>query len=360
MNHCLDVLRSRQSRMGQQTDSLDEEAAPDAAGGAGAGRGEPDRSGAGDRAAAAGVPGGVPAARRRGVRASGGRHDSGDFGRHVEIAGAQGAAADSHVSDAADESSVQASADRVEAMSCADYSEAIAEFVDGTLDPAQQRALERHVEGCAACRALVADLKSIQAAAFTLDRHRAARTCLRTPCARASPTSRCRQRAGGCSRGRASRTARGVWLAAAAALLVATMAGIYSAVRRPTPHADDAAERPRRGEPADVVASVQAELAGRRGALRQGDPGARADRQTDSGALDPQVAGVLQKNLQVIDQAIGESRAALQDAAGQRATRRTVCSTRCARRSRCCSRPSNSSTRCARAIRPKPDASFRD
>jgi RNA polymerase sigma-70 factor, ECF subfamily len=28
MNHCLDVLRSRQSRMGQQTDSLDEEGAP--------------------------------------------------------------------------------------------------------------------------------------------------------------------------------------------------------------------------------------------------------------------------------------------------------------------------------------------
>jgi RNA polymerase sigma-70 factor, ECF subfamily len=27
MNHCLDVLRSRQSRMGQQTDSLDEESA---------------------------------------------------------------------------------------------------------------------------------------------------------------------------------------------------------------------------------------------------------------------------------------------------------------------------------------------
>src|SRR4029079_2184012 len=28
MNHCLDVLRSRQARMGQQTDSLDEDAAP--------------------------------------------------------------------------------------------------------------------------------------------------------------------------------------------------------------------------------------------------------------------------------------------------------------------------------------------
>jgi hypothetical protein len=32
---------------------------------------------------------------------------------------------------------------------------------------------------------------------------------------------------------------------------------------------------------------------------------------SDGGALDPQLAGVLQKNLQVIDQAIGESRAAL-------------------------------------------------
>src|SRR5918998_1973676 len=55
-------------------------------------------------------------------------------------------------------------------MKCSDYSEAIAEFVDGALDPARQRELERHVEGCPACRSLVADLKSIQAAAFTLDR----------------------------------------------------------------------------------------------------------------------------------------------------------------------------------------------
>ncbi len=56
-------------------------------------------------------------------------------------------------------------------MTCRDYNDAIAESLDGTLDPAKQRALERHVEGCEACRALVADLRSIQAAAFTLDRH---------------------------------------------------------------------------------------------------------------------------------------------------------------------------------------------
>ena len=61
----------------------------------------------------------------------------------------------------------------------------------------------------------------------------------------------------------------------------------------------------------------------------------------DTGELDPQVAAVLQKNLTVIDQAITESRAALQLAAVEHRTRRTGCSTRCARRSRCCSRPSN-------------------
>jgi anti-sigma factor RsiW len=56
-------------------------------------------------------------------------------------------------------------------MSCNDYRDAIAEFVDGSLDATGRRALERHVEGCADCRALVGDLKSIQAAAFTLQRH---------------------------------------------------------------------------------------------------------------------------------------------------------------------------------------------
>src|SRR5918997_108830 len=111
-------------------------------------------------------------------------------------------------------------------MSCNDYSASLAEFVDGVLDLARQRELERHVESCPACRALVADLKSIQAAAFTLDR-------IELP-AHLLPALRLRIAEEPLpGRGRLlgfpkSRSAMAAWLAAAAALLLITSAGIFS------------------------------------------------------------------------------------------------------------------------------------
>jgi hypothetical protein len=194
-------------------------------------------------------------------------------------------------------------------MSCHDYREAIAEFVDGALDPARQRELERHVEGCPACRALVADLKTIQAAAFTLDRidlppHLL--PAIRARLANEPPAARGRLMAFPVSSG-----ARMAWLAAAAALLLITTAGIVSLMRPAPPHADQAVVEPA-ASPADPVASVQAELQlateHYEKAIQQLEEIARSD---DS-ALDPQVAAVFQKNLQVIDQAIDESRSALQ------------------------------------------------
>jgi anti-sigma factor RsiW len=195
-------------------------------------------------------------------------------------------------------------------MSCTDYSEAIAEFVDGTIDPVKQRALERHVEGCDACRALVADLKSIQAAAFTLDRVE-----LPSHLWGAITARRAEELAVG-SRGRLlawprSRSAWGVWLSAAAALLLATTFGLYSLTRTAETHRDDAVAVT---EPADgdMVASVQLELQAAEEHYNKAIQGLEQIARTESGALDPQVASLLQKNLQVIDQAIGESRAALQ------------------------------------------------
>jgi anti-sigma factor RsiW len=196
-------------------------------------------------------------------------------------------------------------------MSCQDYSDAIAEFVDGQLDPARQRELERHVEGCPACRALVADLKTIQAAAFTLDRLELPPHLL--PALR----TRIAEEPGPPARGRllafpASRAARLAWLLAAAALVLTTTVGMLS-LRTPAPSPQ--AQRPAETVPADAnaaVASVQAELQlateHYEKAIQQLEQIARSD----NGALDPQVAAVLQRNLQVIDQAIGESRAALQ------------------------------------------------
>jgi hypothetical protein len=195
-------------------------------------------------------------------------------------------------------------------MDCSKYSEAIAELVDGTLDPARQRELERHVESCAGCRALVADLKSIQAAAFTLDRIEL------PPHLIGSLRARIAEEPVPSMRGRllafpASRAARVAWLSAAAALVAVTTAGILSIGRPDQGHQAERAAQVST-DPADAVRSVQAELQAAtehyEKAIQQLEQIARSD----DGTLDPQVAAVFQKNLQVIDQAIGESRAALQ------------------------------------------------
>jgi len=55
-------------------------------------------------------------------------------------------------------------------MNCEDLNEALVDLVDGRLDGAAQRTVERHLEGCQNCRALLEDLRSIRAAAFMLDR----------------------------------------------------------------------------------------------------------------------------------------------------------------------------------------------
>jgi anti-sigma factor RsiW len=196
-------------------------------------------------------------------------------------------------------------------MGCQDYSEAIADFVDGTLDPARQRELERHVEGCAACRALVADLKSIQAAAFTLDRLELPPHILPSLRARIAdeplPGARGRLLAFPASRG-----AIAAWVAAAAALIVITTAGILSLTRPNPGHAGDTTAQTTPADAGDPVASVQAELQAATEHYEKAIQQLEQIAQRENGALDPQVAAVFQKNLQVIDQAIDESRNALQ------------------------------------------------
>jgi len=192
-------------------------------------------------------------------------------------------------------------------MSCNDYGDAIAEFVDGTLDAAGQRALERHVSECAACRALVADLKTIQATAFTLNRHE--------PPAAVWQSIRAQVATDAQERGRvlqwpSTRRAWGVWAAAAAVLLIAATAGIYPLVSE-RGHDDDTAAATPAPAAGTAIATVQAEFQAAEEHYEKAIQGLEQIAKTESGDLDPQVAAVLQKNLQVIDQAIGESRAAL-------------------------------------------------
>jgi anti-sigma factor RsiW len=191
-------------------------------------------------------------------------------------------------------------------MKCADLqSDVLVDLVDGRLEPAQQRDIERHLEACAECRALVTDLRSIRASAFMLDR--------REPAAPIWTKLQAAIAAEPAPRGRVlfmpNRANWPVWLGAAAALILATVIGLLPLLNRNA--APDAAAGANDAPPEITVESVAAEFE----AAEQHYQKAIDDLQTiankDTGELDPEVAAVLQKNLTVIDQAISESRVAL-------------------------------------------------
>jgi hypothetical protein len=196
-------------------------------------------------------------------------------------------------------------------MNCREYRDAIAELADGPLlDQTAQRALERHVEACPDCGALLADLKSIQAAAFTLDRMEVPPHIwdgVRARVAADGPAYLRRQRLAW----PVTPVGWSIWAGAAATLLLATTLGIYTLIGSggvdERPHAAAAVS-----EPPDLVASIQADLQAAEEHYEKAIQGLEQIARSESGALDPQMAAVLQKNLQVIDHAIGESRAALQ------------------------------------------------
>ena len=112
-----------------------------------------------------------------------------------------------------------------------------------------------------------------------------------------------------------------------------------AAAAAPPRPAPDLADGGAAGQAA-LVDSVQADLQAAEAHYDKAIQGLEQIARSDTGELDPQVAAVLQKNLQVIDQAIGESRAALKTQPASADAQDSLFE-RCARRSRCCSRPSS-------------------
>jgi anti-sigma factor RsiW len=201
-------------------------------------------------------------------------------------------------------------------MKCDDLNEALVDFVDGRLDPAAQRDIERHLEVCAQCGALVTDLRTIRAAAFMLDRREPNPAVFAALQAKIAAEPRPKGRLldiGRRSFGGGGRFGRGVpvWLGAAAALLLATAIGLVPLFERDR-KADDHGAEATESAPADpTVESVAAEFEAAEKHYQKAIDDLQTIAKADDGELDPQVAAVLQKNLSVIDQAISESRAAL-------------------------------------------------
>jgi anti-sigma factor RsiW len=194
-------------------------------------------------------------------------------------------------------------------MDCADLREdALVDLVDGRLDGAQRRDVERHLEACANCRAMIEDLRSIRAAAFMLDRREPkVETFSRVQAAiAAEPTPKGRLLT------MPARASWAVWLGAAAALILATVIGLLPLMNRaPNTHADNQPAAAAAPEEPATVESVTAEFEAAEKHYQKAIDDLQTIANKDTGELDPQVAAVLQKNLGVIDQAISESRAAL-------------------------------------------------
>jgi anti-sigma factor RsiW len=199
-------------------------------------------------------------------------------------------------------------------MTCSQAREWIDEYVDDTLAPIRRAELERHLESCAECRALAADVRSIRATATSLDRLQPRDVVWLQIAGRLRQEGRIGETIAPAARPAYNRAV----LALAAALVLAVGASMYIVLPEflTTRAARSDAGTPASGSQADgAVKSVEEEfrLAEQhyQNAIAKLEQAAKLDQATGDTAIDPQTAETLQKNLKVIDQAIAESRAAL-------------------------------------------------
>jgi len=201
----------------------------------------------------------------------------------------------------------------------------LSEYVDDSLDAGQRAIVTDHLGGCRACRALVADFSELRRASAALGTMEPpARTWARIALSLRessvdgrqstdrSPATAFAREARFLDSGRSLWPRRKAgqylhrvpWLAAAAALVLATAGSVWL-VRTPIG---------RETAPATETASaqaVEAELAQAEQHYEKAISGLEQIANAERGALDSRTAATLQENMGVVNQAIDESRAAL-------------------------------------------------
>jgi hypothetical protein len=196
---------------------------------------------------------------------------------------------------------------------CERYLNAIHELVDGTLGPIRRAELELHLESCDRCRALAADLQEITRTAESLDDI--------APPARVwtALSAQLRAERGMTAPSRTLVRHRSVaMLAIAATLVLAVGASLFllrtqgtAPVAQPAPApqpapAAQATPAPGNVTPEDPVQSVVKELAATETHFQRLVQASEA-----SNTVDPKTAAAMQKNLQVMNEAINETRKVL-------------------------------------------------
>ena len=205
-------------------------------------------------------------------------------------------------------------------MACPRYEDAIQELVDGTLGPIRRSELQIHLDQCDDCRALLRDLEEIRDVAGTLDRPLPPNRVWMQVAGQLQHEGRLHPPAAPPAR----TSQRSLLLAIAAALVLTVGASLIYLLTtlRTTGTAPDLAQTSAPSAPGNAAqsGSVQGDIEAEFRQAEQHYQAAIAKLEeaakSDQNAIDPGTAAMLQKNLQVIDQAIAESRAAFRSEPG--------------------------------------------
>jgi anti-sigma factor RsiW len=207
--------------------------------------------------------------------------------------------------------------------------ETLNEFADGSLGQTARSDVERHLESCGQCRTVVDDLREIRRAVGSLTpRQPPVRVWSRIERAirleHAPMDTEVRDLPAGVQDGGLQPnllTPRNVWgrlkgsraarlgLAAAAVVALGTAVTLRLAPKPDTPGVQEAGVQDAGGT--STAQSVEAELRQASEHYEKAIKGLEQIASAEQGTLDPRTAATLQQNLAVIDQAINESRAAL-------------------------------------------------
>jgi hypothetical protein len=197
-------------------------------------------------------------------------------------------------------------------MSCERYAYAIQELVDGTLGAIRASELEQHLDRCEACRALAADIRRVRDLAASLDHPAppdgvwiqiAGRLRQEGRVQPAPPVARPRQ-------------SRFAMLGIAAALILAvggSLVMLLPLARNGAPPAQQVSGAPGGAAPAaeEPVQSIEDHFRLAEQHMQTGIAKLEEAARANETVMDAQTAAMLKKNLETIDQAIAESRAAL-------------------------------------------------
>jgi len=211
-------------------------------------------------------------------------------------------------------------------MACERNIDRIHEAVDGTLGSIRRADLQMHLNDCEDCRALYEDLVRIRDAAAELPPVQVPGRAWLQIAGRLRQEGRIRDVAKPVPPRRWSVA----WLAAAAAFVIAVGGAALLLQHRSTPApATQTATAPSRGNAApgksvESVETVQNEVEAAQEQFEKAITKMDDLRKANMSALDPQTSAVISKNLNIIDQAIAENRAAVKAEPASVAARETL------------------------------------